>query len=284
MEKARKLHQPIYTYFIDVRKAYDSVNRNSLWTVLQRSYGISTKLISIICALHEHSVDAIRCYGKNSDELAVTSTVHQGCVLAPTLFNLNFDVAIRMALENGQLKGRGVRVTYLHGAKLVDNHRKLQHEAIISDLEYANDMALVAEPWKDLKSMLDDVSLHCRDLGLTISCSKTKTLAVLPSDLYPKPVPINLFPDDDSVEAVTNCQYLGNIVQDNCGTAIEVDSRICKASKAFRSLCHILQYQRKIKTRTKLRIFNAVVLPTLLSMAWRVWSSTNPNCIACRVL
>ena len=102
------------------------------------------------------------------------------------------------------------------------------------------------------------------DLGLTISCSKTKTLAVLPSDLYPKPVPINIFPDDDPVEVVSNFQYLGSIVQDNCGTDIEVDSRICKASKAFCSLGRILWYQRKIKIRTKLCIFNAIVQPTLL--------------------
>ena len=81
-------------------------------------------------------------------------------------------MAICLALENGQLKGRGVRVAYLHGAKLVGNCRKLQHEAIISDLEYTDYMALVAESWDDLKSILDDMSLHSRDLGLTINCSR----------------------------------------------------------------------------------------------------------------
>ena len=65
---------------------------------------------------------AIRCYGKTSDEFAVTSGVRQG-VLAPTLFNLYFNVAIRMALENGQLKGRGVRVAYLHGARFGTHHQ-----------------------------------------------------------------------------------------------------------------------------------------------------------------
>ena len=69
--------------------------------MLQHSYGIPTKFISIIRALHEHSVVTIRCYGKTSEKFAVTSGVRQGCVLAPTLFNLYFDVAIRMALENG---------------------------------------------------------------------------------------------------------------------------------------------------------------------------------------
>ena len=145
MEKAREFHKPIYICFIDLRKAYDSVNRNSLWTALQRSYGIPTKPISIIHTLHEHSVVAIRCYGKTSDEFAIRSGVRQGCVLAPTLFNLYFDVIIRMALENGQPKGRGVRVAYFHVAKLVGNRRKLQHEIIISGLEYTDDTALVAD-------------------------------------------------------------------------------------------------------------------------------------------
>ena len=216
--------------------------------MLQHSYSIPTKLISIIHALNEHSVVAIRCYGKTSDEFAITSGVRQACVLAPTPFNLYFDVAIRMALENGQPKGRGVRVAYLHGAKLVDNHRKLQHEAIIFNLEYADNMALEAESWDDLKSMLDDVSTRCRDIGLTISCRNTKTLAVLPSNLSLKLVPINLFPDDHPVEVVSNFQYLGSNVHDNCGTAIEVDSRICKTSMAFLSLCRIYWYQSNIKT------------------------------------
>ena len=62
---------------------------------------------------------AISCYGKTSDEFAVTSGVGQGCVLALMLFSLYFDVVIQMVLENGQPKGRGVRVAYLHDAKLV---------------------------------------------------------------------------------------------------------------------------------------------------------------------
>ena len=37
MEKAREFHEPIYICFIDLRKAYDFVNRNSPWTMLQHS-------------------------------------------------------------------------------------------------------------------------------------------------------------------------------------------------------------------------------------------------------
>ena len=37
MDKAREFHKPIYICFIDLRKDYDSLNLNSLWTVLQHS-------------------------------------------------------------------------------------------------------------------------------------------------------------------------------------------------------------------------------------------------------
>ena len=44
----------------------------------------------------------------------------------------------------------------------------------------------------------------------------------------------------------------------------EISSRICKASSAFQSLSRILWHQRKIQTRTKVRVLNSVILPTLL--------------------
>ena len=111
--------------------------------------------------------------------------------------------------------------------------------------------------------MLNTLAECCKGLGLSISCKKTKTMAVLP-DHSPRPEPVHLFPNEAPVEVVSHFQYLGSIVQDDCSSALEVDSRICKASKAFQSLSRILWYQRKIKSRTKLRILNAVILPTLL--------------------
>ena len=58
MEKAREYHQPIYACFIDLKKAYDSVHRESLWCILQHSYCLPPKLLSIMRALHEDSAAA----------------------------------------------------------------------------------------------------------------------------------------------------------------------------------------------------------------------------------
>ncbi|CAF2093080.1 unnamed protein product [Rotaria magnacalcarata] len=47
MEKRREFNKPLFMCFIDISKAYDSVNRNLLWKVC-RQYGISEKLVNLL--------------------------------------------------------------------------------------------------------------------------------------------------------------------------------------------------------------------------------------------
>ena len=171
-----------------------------------------------------------------------------------------------MALDELRSQGKGIKVAYLHDADLVGNRKMLKFESLVSDLEYADDMALLADSWSDLTIMLESLSNCCQKLGLTISCKKTKSLAVLPPEQpqIQSPLPIHLLPGDEPIDVVSHFPYLGSYVQNDCGMDVEINSRICKASSAFQSLSRILWYQRKIKTNTKVRILNSVILPTLL--------------------
>lgn len=105
-EKAQEYRQPIYACFIDPRKAYNSEYHHSLWRILQHSYHLPEKLLSIIRALHKDSTSAFRLYGKTCEKFPVTCGVHQGCVLSRTLYNFCSDVAIHMALGECQLQGK----------------------------------------------------------------------------------------------------------------------------------------------------------------------------------
>ena len=51
-EKAREFNTPLFLLFVDLRKAYDSVNREALWMVLRRKYHLPEKVIRILQALH----------------------------------------------------------------------------------------------------------------------------------------------------------------------------------------------------------------------------------------
>ena len=59
MEKSREIHHPLYVCFIDLRKAYNSVNSEALWSILQPTYHFPAKLLSDILAMHDGSRAAV---------------------------------------------------------------------------------------------------------------------------------------------------------------------------------------------------------------------------------
>ena len=79
-----------FVAFIDLCKAYDSVNRDLLWNKLQR-IGISKKMIIMIKSLTVY--DGVSCCVKLdnshiSDFFLITQGVRQGCILSPLLLNI----------------------------------------------------------------------------------------------------------------------------------------------------------------------------------------------------
>lgn len=128
--------------------------------------------------------------------------------------------------------GRRVRIAYLHDADLIGNRRDLKLETLVTDLEYADDMALLPDNWSDLTSTLDSLFSCCKKLGFI---KKTKTLALLPADDTDalSPVSISLVPGGDPVEVVPHFQYLDSFVQSDWGLDVEINSTICKASDSL---------------------------------------------------
>ena len=66
MEKARRKQIPVYTCFIDLKAAYDTVNREALWKILLE-YGLPNKICRLIKCLYEGTSAAVRSEGCMSD-------------------------------------------------------------------------------------------------------------------------------------------------------------------------------------------------------------------------
>ena len=47
IEQSQEWRTPLYVYFLDYEKAFDSVDRTTLWKLL-RHYGVPEKLVSLI--------------------------------------------------------------------------------------------------------------------------------------------------------------------------------------------------------------------------------------------
>ncbi|VDO74648.1 unnamed protein product [Schistosoma curassoni] len=70
--------------FIDYEKAFDSVDRTTLWKLL-RHYGVPENIVDII----RNSYDGLNCKivhgGQLKDSFEVKTGVSQGCLLSPFL-------------------------------------------------------------------------------------------------------------------------------------------------------------------------------------------------------
>ena len=95
-ELARKKDNPLFMCFIDRTKAYDSVDRALLWTVLA-CFGIPPRILAVIRQFHGGMRACVRLDdGGCSDTFDVEQGLRQGCVLAPLLFNIFFAAVLRV--------------------------------------------------------------------------------------------------------------------------------------------------------------------------------------------
>ena len=115
-ELARKKRIPLYVCFIGLTKAYDSVDRTLLWTVLAR-FGVLQKMISVICQFHDGMRACVRLDGRVCSRwFAVEQGLRQGCVLAPLLFNIFFAAVINVASTRFKVD-KGITDALVHPRK-----------------------------------------------------------------------------------------------------------------------------------------------------------------------
>ena len=87
IEKAREFEKSIYFSFVDYAKAFDCVDHNELWKILQEM-GILEYLTCLLRNLFAGQEATIRTRHGTTDWFQVGKGVHPGYILSPCLFNL----------------------------------------------------------------------------------------------------------------------------------------------------------------------------------------------------
>ena len=88
IKKAREFHKNIYFCFIDYAKAFDCVDHNKLWKILEEM-GIPHHLTCLLRNLYSSQEAKVRTGHGITDWFQIGKGVHQGCILSPCLFNLH---------------------------------------------------------------------------------------------------------------------------------------------------------------------------------------------------
>ena len=115
-ELARKKRIPLYVCLIDLTKAYDSIERIHLWTVLAR-FGVPQIVILVIRQFHDGMRACVRFNDKMCSRwFVVEQGLCQGCVLAPLLAHIFFAVVINSASTRFKV-GKGIINAFVHPRK-----------------------------------------------------------------------------------------------------------------------------------------------------------------------
>ena len=170
MERAREFQKKIYFCFIDYAKAFDCVDHNKLWKILQ-DMGIPAHLTCLLRNLYVGQEATVRTGHGTIDWFQIGKGVLQGCILLPCLFNFYAEYIMRNAgLEEAQA---GIKIA----GRNMNNPR------------YADDTTLMAESEKELKSLLMKVKVESEKVGLKLNIQKTKIMAAAAAakslQLYP---------------------------------------------------------------------------------------------------
>ena len=262
-EKAREQNKPLYMLFIDLTKAFDTVNRTALWHILKK-VGIPEKMRNVIISFHEGMKAQVVIDGVTSDTFDVTNGTKQGCVLAPLLFAIYFAVVLSYAFPD---KSYGVPLCYRYSGGFFNNQRfKAKTRTAVTkifDLLFADDCALVTHSLIEMQEVADTFASACKAFGLTISTKKTE-LVFQPTPNYDGGTSPQLHIDGTLIKTSESFTYLGSKVTNKALLNDEISTRISRASSRFGRLRKKLWKKHDISLNTKVMVYRAVVIPTLL--------------------
>ena len=142
--------------FLDIKGAYDTVNRDLLWQRCKR-VGIKGELYRLLRCLFDQASVVIRIGGQLSRKVIMGRGLLQGSLLSPFLFNIFIDTLPRILRRK-------------HPSFFLGDCR-------INSLLYADDIVLVSSTKYHLQNMLNTCELHSREYGYEFSPPKCEIVA-----------------------------------------------------------------------------------------------------------
>ena len=190
LQKYKKLKKKVHAVFVDLRKAFYTVNRQALLFKLALE-GINGGFFNLIRSMYESSSAVVKINGRISESFAIGKGTEKGHPLNPDLFKVYFRDLSILLNDNNQSTSPN-----LNGIP-------------ISHLAWAGDVVILAVDEKSIQSQLSVLSKYCSDWGLEINLTKTKYMVMnsKKKDGIPSPL-INSAP----LERVSEYCYLGIIV------------------------------------------------------------------------
>ena len=252
IEEVRNHNLTAVMTFIDFRKAFDSIHRGKMMKILA-AYGVPPQLLRAIEVAYSKTSARVVTPDGLSDVFEILAGVLQGDTLAPFLFIIVLDYALRKALQDHEDLG----------FTLIPRRSRRVQAVKLSDLDFADDIALLSDDMEAAQQLLLQVEGECMKVGLHLNAKKTEVMLFNIGEHPPL-----LTTGGVRLEEVLDFKYLGSRMQ---GSELDIKVRKGMAWRALNDMSRI--WASGMTKALKLRFFHATV-ETVLLYGCEAWTLT----------
>jgi hypothetical protein len=244
-----KKFKPLYTCFVDLSKAFDTISRPKLWQRLHEM-GIRGQMLSALQAYYSNVRECVKSNEGLTDCFDSCLGVKQGCPLSPTLFGLYVDALENFICSNMEHEG----TVELGGCK-------------VPLLLYADDIVFFATSEKEMQKLLDIFSDFCYKYELTVNLTKTEILVFSSARAGVK---ANVKYRNTPVPQNTKYKYLGVIFNSKTGMKLGGDNLLAAARRALFALEKQLREENISSPSLAFQMFDSLISP-IISYGSEIW-------------
>ena len=230
----------LFVCFFDIKKAFDTVDRITLFYKLLLKYSIGGSFLKLLTEMYQNNQMYVKLSSGLTQPFITTQGVKQGCVLSPLIFNIFIN-------------------------DLPDQYDDLCDPVMIADhklqaLMFADDVMVLSQSAKGLKRAINITVEFFNNINLNVNFTKSQVMIFnLRGVLLDKDPDHQFFAGTQKLEVVKEYTYLGVKLTPSGAATHSANELFLKSKRSWCSISNLIYRHKRMSTEKAFQIFDQLV-------------------------